>query len=127
MNSLSKQRGLGAIGWIFILSMIAIAATLTIRLTPHLLTFNSIQSTIEGLDRETLRGTKPKIMAAIDLRFKINSIYDLKSKDIMTIDKDADRAVFTIDYRVDEPLFRIGFCQIGVYLHFAREVSRTLE
>ena len=122
-----KQRGIGAVGWIFILLLISIAATLTIRLTPHLLTFNSIQSTIEGLDHETLRASKTKIMAAIDARLKINSIYDLKAKDILTLQKDADRATFAIDYRVDEPMFNIGFCELGVYMHFAREIARPIE
>ena len=127
MKSLHKQHGLGALGWIFVLLLIAIASRLTILLTPHLITFNSIQRTIEGLEHETLRGTKQKIMAAIDVNLKINSIYDLKAKDILTVDKDAEHVVFHLDYRVDEPLFGMGFSELGVYLHFQREIARPVE
>ena len=126
-HSLRRQRGMGALGWIMIVLLIAIVARLTIVLTPHLITFNAIQSTIDGLDRETLRQAKPKIMASIDARLKINSIYDMKAKDILTLEKDADRATFSLDYRVDEPLFSMGFSQLGIYLHFEREITRALE
>ena len=127
MKSLHEQRGVGALGWILILLIISIAATLTIRITPHLLTFNTVQSTIDGLDRETLRAPKSKILATIDTRFKINSIYDLKARDILNVNKDTERVTFAIDYRVDEPLFSLGFYTLGVYLHFVREIARPLE
>lgn len=126
-SSLCRQRGLGLLGWLSVLFLIGVVATLTIRITPHLLTFNGVQHAIETVDTPTLNSSHAKIMSSIGAQLKIESIYDLKAADIVEVSKDDERVLFEVDYRVDEPLFSVGFYDFGVYLHFRRDISRPLR
>ena len=127
MKSLHRQKGLGAFGWIFVIAIIAGAAALTIRITPHYISFHSIQGIVEGLDAETLRGSKGTILETIDKRLRINSLYDIKARDIVNVTKNANDVTFDIDYEEREPLFGMAFSDVGLYLHFKQEISRHSE
>jgi hypothetical protein len=118
-----RQRGIGALGFIFVLLVIGGAAALTIKLVPHYLSFYSIVDALQKLDSRTL--AKPKFKMYDDIEdkvLKINNIHDTEPQSLMEIEKVRGRIIFHVDYRVEEPIVQ----NIGVYVHFKRDVVRNL-
>lgn len=109
--------------WIMILIVISVFATLGIRVVPHYIDNGTINTVVSEVDAETLSRSKNAIFDNIKRRLKINNIRDLDPEKIMTIDKQRDKIVITIDYEVREPLFH----NVGLFVSFKGTVERTLR
>lgn len=117
------ERGLGAVGFIFVLLVIAGAATLVIKLVPHYLDHYALIRSLEQLDDATLRKPKSKIYDDLEKKvFDINAIYNVKPRDWIKVEKTRSRVIFYVDYQIEEPV--VG--QAGLYVHFKRSVVRSL-
>lgn len=122
-RSARRQLGMGALGFIFVLLVIGGTAALVIKLVPHYLSFYSIVEALQQLDDSSL--IKPKFKLYDDIKkkvFKINNIHDVEPQDWIGIEKQRGKLIFHIDYRVEEPIVD----QVGVYVHFKRDIVRTL-
>ena len=98
----------------------AVVVTLTLRLAPHYMNFQTVQTVIEGLGTESVHQlSKRQINALLAKRFKINSLYDLKPKDILEVQRGKDQTVVAVDYEVREPLVY----NADVILRFQREFA----
>ena len=118
-----RQRGIGALGFIFVLLVIGGAAALTIKLVPHYLSFYSIVDALQKLDSRSLAKPKFKLYDDIeDKVLKINNIHDTEPQSLMEIEKVRGRIIFHVDYRVEEPIVQ----NFGVYVHFKRDIVRNL-
>ncbi|MEM1432805.1 MAG: DUF4845 domain-containing protein [Pseudomonadota bacterium] len=113
-------RGLGLWGYVGLLLGVAVVVTLVLRLAPHYMNFQTVQTVVEGLGEESPHQlSKRQINEMLVKRFKINSLYDLKPKDILEVKRGKDQTVVAVDYEVREPLV----ANADVILRFQREFA----
>jgi len=100
-----KQRGASFLGWVSILAMISVVGLLTARLVPPYIDFRTIGTLIEALPPEQVRTMgKVEIREALQKRFLINNIRDLKVSDILDVQKRRDGTVLVLKYEVRQHL-----------------------
>ncbi|MEM1230437.1 MAG: DUF4845 domain-containing protein [Pseudomonadota bacterium] len=100
-----RERGLGLWGYVGILVLIGATATLGLRLGPHFLTFNAIKGILSGLSSDPVHQMdKRAIRELIEKRFKINSLYDLKVREIIRIDRTKEQTLLVLDYETRDSL-----------------------
>ncbi len=100
-----QQRGLGLWGYVGILILVGATATLGLRLGPHFLTHNAIKGILSGLSSDPIHQMdKRSIRELIEKRFKINSLYDLKVREIVRIDRTKEQTVLVLDYETRDNL-----------------------
>ena len=106
MHHCKSQKGMTAIGWLLVLSMVGIFAIVGIRLIPVYLDGYKIASSMESLASDsTLKGKSPaEIKRTLLKRLDINMIYDIKAEDI-NIARDQNGYSVEIDYEPRVPLF----------------------
>ena len=102
----SKQRGASFFGWVVIALLVSVVGLLAARLIPPFIDYRTIVSLIEALPRDKVH-TMPKsaIREALQKRFLINNIRDLKVGDIITIEHKREGTSLLLHYEVREPLF----------------------
>jgi hypothetical protein len=101
-----RQRGMTAISGLATLVLIVSAITLTLKLAPHYIDFYTIQSVIEELPREEVRGmTRAALNEQLDKRFRINNLRDFAIRDIISIERSRDATVLQVQYERRENLF----------------------
>ena len=100
-----KQRGASFLGWVLVLAMISVVGLLTARLVPPYIDFRTIGTLIEALPPDQVRTmSKLEIRDALQKRFLINNIRDMKVADILDIQKRRDGTVLLLNYEVREHL-----------------------
>ncbi|MEM6707654.1 MAG: DUF4845 domain-containing protein [Pseudomonadota bacterium] len=100
-----KPSGLSMWGYIWLLLGIAVVVTLVLRLAPHYMNFQTLQSVMEGIDSGQVHGkSKRSVYDLLQKRFKINGLYDLKPTDIATVERQKNQTVVSLDYEVRESL-----------------------
>jgi hypothetical protein len=105
-SSARRQRGMTAIGGLATLIIIVSAITLTLKLVPHYIDFYTIQSVIEALPSEEVRGmTRAALNEKLDKSFKINNLRDFAIRDIITVERSRDATVLQVQYERRENLF----------------------
>jgi hypothetical protein len=101
-----QQRGMTAIGGLVTLIVIVSAITLTLKILPHYIDFYTIQTVIEGLPRDEVRGmTRVALNEQLDKRFQINNLRDFAIRDIITVERGRDATVLQVQYERRENLF----------------------
>lgn len=83
-NTLYKQRGMTAIGWVIMVAFIGFNALVAINVAPVYFTDSNIESLWVSLETDkTLIGANPKkIRQVIHKRLKVNNVYSIKKEDI---------------------------------------------
>ncbi len=103
MKNLKYQRGLTGIAWMIVIALIMFFAYVAILLLPIYLENNSVKSVIGDLaDGDDKFTTATQLRKIINRRLDINMATSVSSSDI-TISRDANIFVVTIDYEVREP------------------------
>ena len=102
-----KQRGVTMIGWIFLLTPIAVVLYAGIRVGPEYLNYYKVVTALKETatqlkSDETLSPTA--IKSAIEKRFDTGYVYEPKASDIV-ITKGDEGWTMTADYEKAEPLF----------------------
>jgi len=109
----NRQKGVTAIGWLFLLTPVAIVVYAGIRAAPVYLNYMKVVRAMEGAVTETKVGgaTPQSIRSTIDKHFEIDMVDYPTTKD-MKITKDGASWVVESQYDDDAPLFA------NVSLHF---------
>ncbi|GMQ89342.1 MAG: DUF4845 domain-containing protein [Gammaproteobacteria bacterium] len=99
MDRWHHQKGMTAIGWLLVLSLIAFFTLITLRLIPGYLEFAKVSSVLESLQDEPgiTRKTKTEILGLIGKRFDVNDVYQVDPK-IIKITKDKGVLKISINY-----------------------------
>ncbi len=103
MKNLKYQRGMTGIGWMIVIGIIMFFAYIVILLLPIYLENNSVKSVIGDLadgDEKFTSGTE--LRKIINRRLDINMATSVSASDI-SISRDGNVFVVTIDYEVREP------------------------
>ena len=100
-----KQRGASFLGWVLVLAMISVVGLLTARSCRLTSTFAPSGTLIEALPPDQVRTmSKLEIRDALQKRFLINNIRDMKVADILDIQKKRDGTVLRLNYEVRQHL-----------------------
>ena len=101
----NRQLGVTAIGWVFLLTPLAIVVYAGIRLTPVYLNYMKVVKAMEGSVSELKNGASPdSIRTIIDRHFEIDMVDYPTVKD-MKITKDGAAWVVESQYDDEAPLF----------------------
>jgi len=115
------QRGMTTIGIILVLAMIGFFATLVIRLTPVYLESFQISSIFKSLEKEVpmASASNEEIRSSLAKRFDINSINDVKPRQVHIERKDGRVTGLSLKYDAQVPLF----ANIDAVVHFKKAVE----
>jgi hypothetical protein len=117
--SLRRQLGVTAIGWLFLLTPLAIVVYAGIRATPVYLNYMKVVRALEGTASELKSGgANPNtILIAIDKHFEIDMVNYPTSKDFK-ISRDEGAWLVEAQYDDDAPLF----ANISLHFEFDKQV-----
>ncbi len=105
MNMRSKQRGVSFLSWALILGLVSIAALLAVRLIPPYIDYRTIVTLIEALPNQSVHTmSKLEVRDALQKRFLINNIRDLKVNDVVEIQKKREGTILRLHYEVRDHL-----------------------
>lgn len=82
MQSLQRQNGMTAIGWLIVLALIGFFVLLTLRMVPSYLEYYKVVSTLDSLEKETGLATPADILRLLDRRFNISYVETIQPKDV---------------------------------------------
>ena len=115
----NRQKGVTAIGWVFLLTPLAIVIYAGIRLAPVYLNYLKVVKAMEGSVTELkASGASPQtIRTTIDKHFEIDMVEYPTTKD-MKITKDGSAWVVESQYDDDAPLF----ANLSLHVTFDKKV-----
>jgi len=115
----NRQKGVTAIGWLFLLTPLAIVIYAGIRLAPVYLNYLKVVKAMEGSVTELkASGASPQtIRTTIDKHFEIDMVEYPTTKD-MKITKDGSAWVVESQYDDDAPLF----ANLSLHVTFDKKV-----
>ena len=116
----NRQVGVTAIGWLFLLTPVAIVVYAGIRLTPVYLNYMKVAKAMEGTVSEMKGGgaTPQTIRATIDKHFEIDMVDYPTTKD-MKITKDGGSWIVESQYDDEAPLF----ANLSLHVSFDKTVK----
>ena len=106
MRSMAQQKGMTAIGWLFVLVLIVFFSLVTINIVPIYLNGYKITTQLNSLkDDPNARGKQPHELRTLLLRrLDIDSLTDLKAENII-VTRQKDSHLIQIDYQKETKLF----------------------
>ncbi|MBV8144855.1 MAG: DUF4845 domain-containing protein [Gammaproteobacteria bacterium] len=114
-----RQKGVTAIGWLFLLTPLAIVIYAGIRVAPLYLNYMKVVKAMEGAVTEVKGGASPQsIRTAIDKHFEIDMVEYPTTKD-MQITKEGAAWVVETKYDDDAPLFG----NVSLHITFDKRVK----
>ena len=115
-----RQVGVTAIGWLFLLTPLAVVIYAGIRLAPVYLNYMKVAKAMEGTVSELKAGgvSPQSIRATIDKHFEIDMVDYPTTKD-MKITKDGGSWVVESQYDDDAPLF----ANLSLHVTFDKKVK----
>lgn len=119
MKHMRSQKGMTAIGWLFLLVILGFFAIIGIKLVPIYIAGFNMYSSLESIKHNSSLKTQPmlevrkKVMASLD----INYASDVKSDDV-TINKSGKGLEVSVAYEVYRPI--IG--NLGLLVTFEKSV-----
>lgn len=120
MHSISKQRGLTAISWFFVISIGILFITFMIRLIPIYIDGFSVYESIEAMKTDSKLNTypAPAIKKSLLTRLNINSVYAVTGDDIY-VSKKSGKTIVEVNYEVRENI--VG--NLDFVVSFKKEVT----
>jgi len=116
MQTLKRQQGMTAIGWLIVLALIGFFVLLTLRMLPSYMEFFKVSSTLDSLEKETL-ATPAEIRKLLERRFEISYVETIKPKDVLI--KNAG-AAWNVTAKYDSRVHL--FANIDVVMAFNKQV-----
>jgi Tfp pilus assembly major pilin PilA len=104
---MKKQAGMTLIGWVIVLGIIAIFATMAMRLLPMYQEYYAVITVMDGMEEEIRNNklTKKQVMSLLKKRFNTGYIFAVKKDNIELLrgknNVHVDKII--IDYEVREP------------------------
>jgi len=117
MQSLKRQNGMTAIGWLIVLALIGFFVLLTLRMLPSYLEYYKVVSTLDSLEHETGLATPADIKRLLERRFDISYVETIQPKDVGIKPVGPDFKVIA-DYESRKHLF----ANVDVVMSFYKEV-----
>jgi len=112
--------GMGTMGMVLVLVAIALVISLGLKIGPHYMNFRTMQTILAALtEAEVKTASRAQVMALLQKRFKINSLYDEEPEKIIQFKRERGAVSLAIDYEVREHLFG------NVYVLLDFDESRT--
>ncbi len=120
MDRWHHQKGMTAIGWLLVLSLIAFFTLITLRLVPAYLEFSKVSSVLESLKNEPgiTRKTRGEILGLIGKRFDVNDVYQVDAKQVVV---KKDKGVLRVSVNYERREHMIG--NIDVVATFDKQVE----
>lgn len=99
MNSIKKQKGLSAIGWLFVITVFGFSLLVASKLGPHYLDNRFVVSTLKSLadDPEFPRMNPSEIRSKLSKTFSINNIRGKATESVKVV-KNSQSTLVTINY-----------------------------
>lgn len=119
MHGLNRQKGMGLWGMLFVFGVIGFVALVTIKCTPIYLAHLEIKTAVDDVaaDSSYASASPFEIRRALQRRFDIDDVNQLKTKDIK-IQRDDNTRVISYDYEV-----RVGlFANLSLVIQFKDDV-----
>ena len=106
MGSMKKQQGMTAVGWLFVLLIIAMFSIFALKLIPMYIDSFTVTSSLESLKTDPkARGKSGReIRQLLMRRLDINMVRDVTASDV-SVTRSRDGVIVEIDYEAREPLF----------------------
>jgi hypothetical protein len=82
MQSLKRQNGMTAIGWLIVLALIGFFVLLTLRMLPSYLEYYKVVATLDSLEKEPGLATPADIKRLLERRFDISYVETIQPKDV---------------------------------------------
>jgi hypothetical protein len=107
MTSLRKQRGITMWGMLFVIAIFIFFTVLFIKLYPPHYQNYKIKTALKNIaqQRETFEKDRPEIKAALERRFQVDDVDQVKLDKSLFIDKKPGSMTIRIEYDVNVPLF----------------------
>lgn len=119
-HRLKRLRGMGTMGMILMLVLVAMGISFGLKIGPHYMNFRTMQTLLAALTEEEVKtASRAQVMALLQKRFKINSLYDEEPEKIIKFTRERGAVSLAIDYEVREHLFA------NVYVLLDFDESRT--
>jgi hypothetical protein len=118
MQSLKRQNGMTAIGWLIVLALIGFFVLLTLRMLPSYLEYYKVVSTLDSLEKEPGLATPADIKRLLERRFDISYVETIQPKDVGIKAVGPDFKVIA-DYESRKHLF----ANVDVVMSFYKEVT----
>ncbi len=102
----TRQRGMTAVGWLFVLVLVAVFATILIRLVPVYIDGFNVYSSLSSLESDIqAKGKSPlELRKMLMKRLDINMVRDVKTENI-SFSRDRNGTIVEVDYEVRRKLF----------------------
>jgi hypothetical protein len=117
MQSLKRQNGMTAIGWLIVLALIGFFVLLTLRMLPSYLEYYKVVSTLDSLKKEGTMSSPAEIRKLIDRRFNISYVEAIQPKDVIIKPVGPNYQVIA-DYESRKHIF----ANVDVVMSFYKEV-----
>jgi Domain of unknown function (DUF4845) len=117
MQSLKRQNGMTAIGWLIVLVLIGFFVLLTLRMLPSYLEYYKVVSTLDSLQKETSLDSPDAIRKLLDRRFNISYVESIEPKDVIIKAMGPNFRVIA-DYESRKHIF----ANVDVVMSFYKEV-----
>lgn len=118
----NRQRGMTAIGWLIVLSIVGFFALLLLKLVPLYIEFYSVRNALESLQHQPSAGdmTKDDIKNYLYKQFTINQVSRANLDKDLKIERDekTEARHVTIQYDVAEPVAG----NVDALVHFKHSV-----
>ena len=115
-----RPTGMGTMGMVMVLITIALGISFGLKIGPHYMNFRTMQTLLAGLTEEEVKtASRTQVMALLQKRFKINSLYDEVPEQVIKYKRERGAVSLAIDYEVREHLFG------NVYVLLDFDESRT--
>ena len=113
-------RGMGTMGMVLMLVAVAMGISFGLKIGPHYMNFRTMQTLLAALTVEEVKTTsRAQVMALLQKRFKINSLYDEEPEKVIKYTRERGAVSLAIDYEIREHLFG------NVYVLLDFDESRT--
>ena len=116
MQSLKRQNGMTAIGWLIVLALIGFFVLLTLRMVPSYLEYYKVVSSLDSLEKETL-DSPGAIRKLLERRFDISYVESITPKDVVIRPSGTNFRVIA-DYDARKHIF----ANVDVVMSFHKEV-----
>jgi len=106
MANMKKQKGMTAIGWLFVIMIVGMFFIVLIRIFPMYKGSFDVSTSLESLTTDPKAQGKPAIVIRKLLmkRLDINMVREVSAQDI-TISRSREGITVEVDYEVRKPLF----------------------
>ncbi len=97
----NKQQGLSFASVLAIVSVVVFIALAGFKIGPYYMEYLTVKKIASDLTKndDLMRGTKSKVVKHIDGAFHTNSLWDLKAKDTIDLQKDGNKGyLVTVNY-----------------------------